>query len=186
MFSVGEKVIHCVHGAGVITAKKKMQFTETPNCYLVIQIFGSRSTLMVPADKAEARLRPVSKRTTLRHLLTGELAGEPEELPQDYKERTKQIEGKLKSGEIKEWIEIVRDLTYREEKGSLSSADQQLLERAMDLLSGEVALIQGIAQEEAKSRLVSIVQRRDESDDHQAENTSWWQVLGQKMVESFT
>ncbi len=182
MFSVGEKVIHCVHGAGVITARQEMKLTDTSNCYFVIQMFGSRSTLMVPTDRAEQRLRPVAKGATLRRLLAGDLAGRPGELPQDHKERTKQIEDKLKSGRTKEWIEIVRDLTYREAQSSLSSADQQLLERVMDLLSGEIALAQGIEQGEAKACLVSIVQRRGEFDDQQIESANWWQTLGQKVT----
>jgi RNA polymerase-interacting CarD/CdnL/TRCF family regulator len=186
MFSVGEKVIHCVHGAGVITAKKEMLFTDAPICYFVIQMFGSRSTLMVPTDRAEQRLRPVAKRTALRRLLTGDLAGQPDELPQDHKERAKQLEDKLKSGGTREWLEIVRDLTYREERGSLSSSDQQLLERTLDLLSGEIALVQDIAQAEAKARLVSIVQHRDEPDEQQVESSSWWQTLGKKVAKSFT
>lgn len=176
MFSVGDKVMHCTHGAGVITEKKEMQITDTPHCYLVIQLLGSNSTLMVPTDRAE-RLRPVSERATLRRLLTSELAGEPEELDQDYRKRTKHVEDKMKSGGAKEWIEIIRDLTCREDQGLLSSADRQLLDRAMNLVSGELTLAYGLLQEEARSHLKSMVQRRHELAEHQDEHSSWLQML---------
>jgi CarD family transcriptional regulator len=184
VFSVGDKVIHCAQGAGVITEKKDMQITEMPKSYLVIRMLGSGSTLMVPSDKAEQRLRPVCRRTALRRLLTVELAGKSRELPQDYKERAKHIESKLKSGETKEWVEVVRDLTYRDEQGSLSTGDRQLLDRAIDLLSGELALAQGIDQEEAMFRLKSVAQRRGELADS-LENFDWLRALGQKVVEPF-
>jgi CarD family transcriptional regulator len=185
MFSVGDKVMHCTHGAGVITEKKKMHITDTPHCYLVIQLLGSDSTLMVPKDQAEERLRPVCKGATLRRLLTSELAGEPEKLPQDYKERQKCIEGKLKSGETQVWIEVVRDLTWQSKQKPLSQGDQKLLDRAMDLLSGELALAHGIPLEEAEPRLDSMVQRRHELADGQGERLSWWQTLEQKVREPF-
>jgi len=186
MFSVGDKVMHCTHGAGIITEKKEMQITKTPRCYLVIQMLGSDSTLMIPIDKAEQRLRPARKEISLRQLLTDELASEPEKLPQDYKERTKHIESKLKSGETKKWIEIVRDLSHREEQGKLSSGDRRLLDRAIDLLSGELALAQEIGQEQAKTHLKSIVQRRGEITDRRVKSSNWWQTLGPRVMESLT
>ena len=118
---------------------------------------GSPSTLIIPADRAEQRLRPVSKVAKLRRLLKSKLAGKPRELSSDYKKRTERIGSKLQSGEIEEWIEVVRDLSYRGQQGSLSASDKRQLNRAVDLLSGELALAQGIGQEEAKLRLSSIV-----------------------------
>jgi CarD family transcriptional regulator len=185
MFAVGDKVIHYTRGAGVITDKKEMRITETPRRYLVLQMLGSTSTLMVPTDQAEERLRPACKKTKLRRLLASELASEPEELPGDYKKRQKHLEGKLKSGETTEWIEVVRDLTYRDEQKQLSTGDRQLLDRAMDLLAGELALAHGVPQEQAMPRLKSLIQRRDELAEHQSESSGWWQTLGQKVMEPF-
>ena len=186
MFSVGEKVMHCAHGAGVITEKKEMQIVETPKRYFVIQLLGSDSTLMVPTDQAEERLRPACKRATLRRLLMSELTSEPEELPGDYKTRQKHLENKLKSGETQGWIEVVRDLTFQGEQKPLSQGDQKLLDRAMDLLSGELALAQGIPQQEAMPRLKSMVEGRRQLVDRPIESSSWWQTLGQRVIEPFT
>jgi len=185
MFSVGDNVIHCAHGAGIITEKKKMQITDTPKQYLVIQMLGSDSTLMVPVNQAEERLRPACERTELQHLLMSELSSEPEALPQDYKQRTKHLESKIKSGQVKKWIGVVRDLMHRDEQRSLSEGDQKLLDRAMDLLSGELALAQGISQAEAMPRLRSMIQHRHELADHPTENTKWWRTLGQKVTGPF-
>ena len=186
MYSVGDKVIHCAHGAGVITDKKEMQITDTPHCYLVIQLLGSHSTLMVPTDQAGERLRPACERAKLHHLLTSELPGEPQEMPGDYRDRQKYVEEKLKSGETKAWIEVIRDLTDRAEQNSLSSADQRLLDRAVDLVSGELALAQGIPQQEAMPRLKSMVEHRHQLVDRPVESPGWWQTLGQRVIEPFT
>lgn len=165
MFAVGDKVIHRVYGAGVITARKEMQITETSNCYFVIQMIGSPSTLLVPTDHAEQKLRPVSRKASLRNLLVQELASAPDKLPADYKERAERVKSKLSSGEAKKWVQVVRNLTYRQQQGSLSSVDRKLLERAMHLLTEELALVLGIDQGEAEARLVSIVKGVTDDDE---------------------
>jgi RNA polymerase-interacting CarD/CdnL/TRCF family regulator len=185
MFSVGDKVVHRVHGAGIITGKKERQLTETPHRYFVIEIPGFDSTLMVPTDKAGQCLRPVSKMATLRPLLTDILTGQPSELPKDYKERMEQIGNKLKSGETKKWIEVVRDLTHRQEQGWKSKVDQRLLDRTMHLLAGEFALAQGIDPEKAESRLAFIVEHPHEFKDQQA-STGWLRTLVQRIMRPFT
>jgi CarD family transcriptional regulator len=185
MYSVGDKVMHCAHGAGVITDKKEMQITDTPHCYLVIELLGSGSTLMVPTDQAEERLRPACERVELRRLLTSELAGDPQEMPGDYRERQKYIEEKLKSGKTKAWIGVIRDLAERAEQNPLSSGDQKYLDRAVDLVSGELALAQGIPQQEAMPRLKSMVERRHQLADRPIESPAWWQTLGQRVMEPF-
>jgi len=157
MFYVGDQVIHRVHGAGVITAEKEMRVTETSDIYLVIQMTGSNSTLMIPTDQAELCLRSVSPRAELASLLTDYLPSKPESLPKDYQDRNRFVEGKLKSGEAKMWIEIIRDMAYYKEQKSLSLSDRRLLERAMNLLTEELALARGTELEEAKTHLISIV-----------------------------
>ena len=185
MYSVGDKVIHRIHGAGIITEKKRMKITEKPARYLVIDLLGSRSTLMVPTDRAEQRLRPVSKITALRRLLVERMACQPSNLPQDYKKRAEQIRDKLKSGRVKKWIEVARDLMHRDEQKPLSPGDQKLLDRAVDLLSGELALAQGIEPEKAKCRLESILQRQHEFGDRRVETKGWLQTLSEKVLRPF-
>jgi CarD family transcriptional regulator len=186
VFSVGDKVVHRVHGAGIITDKKEMQITETSNRYLVIEMLGSHSTLMVPTDKADKRLRPPSKVTTLRHLLMDLLAGEPGSLPRDYKERAEQTGSKLKSGKVKKWIEVVRDLTYLKDQRPLGQTDRRGLNQAMHLLTTELALVQGIDPEKAEIHLASIIQCRHEPKDQQTDTQGWLQTLRQRVMGPFT
>jgi CarD family transcriptional regulator len=186
MFSVGDKVVHRVHGAGIITEKKELQLTETPHRYFVIEMPGSGSTVMVPTDKAGQRLRTISEGPTLRSLLTGKLVQQPSKLPKDYRERREQVNNKLKSGEVRKWIEVVRDLTHRGEQGHKSKIDRRLLNRAMHLLATEFAIAQGIGPEKAERRLSSIVQRRHELKDRQTGSQGWWQTLRQRVMMPFT
>ncbi len=162
MFSVGDKVVHSTHGAGIITTKKEMQLTKTPNSYFVVEMPGADSTLMVPTDQAGQRLRPVSTVTTLNRLLTDVLTRQPTKLPKEFKKRAKQINVKLTSGKIRRWIEVIRDLSHLREQRPLCKTDKRRLERAIQLSAGELALAQEIDREKARSRLASLVEHSQE------------------------
>ena len=185
MFLVGDKVVHRVHGAGIITGRREKQLTKTPHRYLVMEMVGPRSTLMVPIDKAGQCLRPLSKMTTLRHLLMSILAGEPDNLSKDYKERAEQTGSKLKSGKIEWWIEVVRDLTHLKEQRPLGQTDRRGLNRAMHLLASELALAQRIDLHKAESRLALIVEHPKEFKDQQA-GTRWLRTVVQRIMRPFT
>ncbi len=186
MFSVGDEVVHRIHGAGIITEKKEMQMAEAAHRYFVIEMVGPHSTLMVPIDEAEQCLRPVSKMPTLRRLLTDILAGEPGNLPKDYKARAEQTGDKLKSGKIKKWIEVVRDLTYLKEQRPLGQTDRQGLNRAIHLLAAELALAQGMDREKAELFLASIVAHRHELKEQPASTSGWLQTIRQRVMKPFT
>ena len=141
---------------------------------------------MVPIDKAEKRLRPVSKMPTLRRLLMDILPGEPGNLPKDYKERAEQTGSKLKSGKIKRWIEVVRDLTCLKDQRPLCQTDRRGLDRAIHLLTTELALVQEIDPEKAERHLASLVQHRHEFKDRQTDTQGWWQTLKQRVLGPFT
>lgn len=185
MYTVGDKVIHRSRGAGVITEEKVMEVVAEPENYLVIQMLRLDSTLMVPAEGADDRLRPASEPTRLRRLLTSELANEPANLPKNYKKRTKHVEKMLKTGETVEWIRVVRDMMHRDEQSPLSTGDKRMLDRATELLAGEFALAYGISLEDAVIHLQSMVRRREELAERQVAGSDWWQTFSRRLTQSF-
>jgi CarD family transcriptional regulator len=187
MYSVGDKVVHFTHGAGVITEEKVMEVVAEPEDYLVIQMLRLDSTLMVPSEGADERLRPACEKIELGRLLADELANKPAKLPKNYKKRTKHVEKMLKTGETVEWIKVVRDMTHRDEQKPLSTGDRKLLDRATELLAGELALAHGISLEEAVVHLQSMVRRREELVEQEVSSpdADWWQAFSRRIAQSF-
>jgi len=65
------------------------------------------------------------------------------------------------------------------------TSDRKLLDRALDLLSGELALARGIAQEKVEHHLASIFQRQHKFGEQQVETKGWLQTLTEKVMAPF-
>jgi CarD family transcriptional regulator len=153
MFKVGDKIVHPAHGAGVVTAIETVDLLDEFSRYYIIDPIASDVRLMVPVRTAQeigvrqaVRLQEAFRALDL-------LKGTPALLPEDYKERQAQIEEKLEGGNFVAVTEVVRDLYWLQQESGLTAKDTSLLERARQLLVGELAVTAEIELEEAKQEL---------------------------------
>lgn len=139
-FAVGDKVMYPHRGAGKIVGVENQELVEGFENYYVIEIPRDRLTLRVPFGKAsDLGLRPVMTKTKMNRILRV-LRSQPEELPNEYKERQQLIEIKLRTCSAKEIAEAVRDLTWHEQRAHLTKRDNDLLSQGRDLLASEMAM----------------------------------------------
>ena len=110
--------------------------------------------IMVPVEKVkDVGLRNVLKRSGIARVLRV-LRSTPDELSSDHKERQKLATEKLQSSNLIEIAEVMRNLSWQQQrKGHLGSKDTRLLERARDLLAGELAVADGLGIEGALTRI---------------------------------
>jgi CarD family transcriptional regulator len=142
-YEIGDKIMHPAHGAGEITAVKDIELVEGFEHYYEIRIPAESLTLNIPMRKMdEMGVRPVMKAKKLERVLET-LSAIPEELSDNYKSRLAVIDRKIKSGEPIPLAEAVRDMTWRDETGSLTRGDAKLLSVAREQLAAEMALVMG-------------------------------------------
>jgi CarD family transcriptional regulator len=117
--------------------------------YYLIEMLGAGGTLMTPVAKAdEIGLRPAIDDETVRALLRS-FSDQPTTLSQDFRERQVDIEDRLKDGDIFVSAAVIRDLAwYRKDQG-LTKRDAQLMQRAEELVAGELALVEDIDLKDA-------------------------------------
>ncbi len=153
MFDIGDKVVHPIHGAGLVTGIKKQDLLEQFHRYYVIDLAVDRRTLMIPVSKAEEiGLRSISQQAALAQIWhTLGTADEP--LSDDYKERQKHIQEKLRTGDVIKVAEVIRDLSALKRDDHLTSFDTKLFERAQQFLACEVALAEGVQVSEAEQMI---------------------------------
>lgn len=143
-FSIGDKVVHPIHGAGQITGVEHRELVEGFSHYYVLDISGKGLTMYIPMRKVdELGVRPVMSRAEFARVLDT-LSSTPRELPEDHKERQKQILEKLKTGCPIQVAEAVRDLTEHQRVDHLTRADSRLLDQGRELLAVEMALVADI------------------------------------------
>jgi CarD family transcriptional regulator len=157
MFSVGDKVVHPGYGPGVIKGIERRQVIGEEKRYYVIDILTGGTTLMTPVAQAEnVGLRPALSDAQVKRLLRA-LKEPPNSLSFDFRERQTIIEERLKETDVFVTAEVLRDMTWYGQSRGLTKRDTQLLQRAEDLIAGELALIWDVEVSEATEQVQAVL-----------------------------
>ncbi len=130
--------------------------------YLTIKILHNDMTVMVPADNAHrAGLRRVIDEEQVRRVIDV-LTGEVSEMPKNWNRRFKYNREKIKTGDVFELAEVVRNLAIREWEKGLSTGEKQMYTRAKKILASELMYALEKNEEEAEAYLDDILSRTSE------------------------
>jgi CarD family transcriptional regulator len=158
MFTTGDKVVHPGHGPGVIRGIERRRMLGEEKQYYIIDMVAGSGTLMTPVAKAdEIGLRPAISNVSVKRLLN-ELAEEPATLPNDFRERQNDVEERLKEGDVFVVARVIRDLAWYGQNQGLTKRDSQLMQRAEELVAGELALVKGIEIKEALDQVQAVME----------------------------
>ena len=148
-YKVGDKVVYPHHGAGTVTKKEKRNVLGQKREYLTIRILHNDMTVMVPVDSADqAGLRRVITPNDVGQVLTV-LSQDETTMPKNWNRRFKHNREKIKTGDIFELAEVVRNLSLRDSAKGLSTGEKQMFNRAKKILSSELMYAQGLDESEA-------------------------------------
>ena len=143
-FSVGDAVVHPHHGPGWITAMERRELLDGKKLYYEIEIPVQELSVCVPGQAMQDMgVRPAMSRSRFPGVLA-RLQDEPRTLPGDYKVRQEEIWEQLRTGRTMLLAEVVRDLTWHEEREHLTKKDGEYLSRAKSRLAAELALVSGM------------------------------------------
>ena len=105
--------------------------------YLTINILHNNMTVMVPCENAHrAGLRRVIDEEQVKKVI-GVLTDEVSEMPKNWNRRFKHNREKIKTGDVYELAEVVRNLAIREMEKGLSTGEKQMYTRAKKILASE-------------------------------------------------
>jgi CarD family transcriptional regulator len=150
-FSEGDRVVYPNHGAGCVSKIEERTILGECRRYYVVYLPGAELTVSVPAE-GETGLRACADEESVAEAL-GLLGGEVTEMPSNWNHRLKHNQGKIKSGEIHQVAEVVRNLSRYGADSGLSTGERTMLMKARQILSSEVALVKNVEPAEAE-RLV--------------------------------
>jgi CarD family transcriptional regulator len=152
-FDVGDKVVYPHHGAAVIESREKKTAFGEEKEYLVLRLAYGDLTLMVPADNTdEVGLREVINDEEVEEVFAV-LRKKEARMPTNWSRRFKNHVEKLKSGDIYQVAEVVRNLALREADKGLSAGEKSMFVKARQVLVSELAFALDISEEEAMKRL---------------------------------
>tara|TARA_B100001029_G_C15029797_1_gene436151 strand:- start:122 stop:640 length:519 start_codon:yes stop_codon:yes gene_type:complete len=148
-FKKGDRVVYPHHGAAIIEDKKLKTIFGSRKEYLILRMVMDNMTLSVPADKAEE--------VGMRWPISGEdvddlfdvLKRRDVREPSNWSRRFKNHQEKLKSGDVYQVAEVVRNLALRERDKGLSAGEKSLFNKAMSVLVSELSFALEVSDEEA-------------------------------------
>jgi len=137
-FECGDHVVYPHHGAGKVLKKERRKMFGEEREYLTIKILHNDMTVMVPCENAAlAGLRRVIDEETVQKVLAV-LQDDVSEMPKNWNRRFKHNRDKIKTGDIYELAEVVRNLAIREHHKGLSTGEKQMFTRAKKILASEL------------------------------------------------
>jgi CarD family transcriptional regulator len=152
-FDVGDKVVYPQHGAAIIERREKRTAFGEEKEYLVLRVPHGDLTLMVPADNAEqVGLRDVINDEEVEEVFAV-LRKKEARMPTNWSRRFKNHVEKLKSGDIYQVAEVVRNLSLRDKEKGLSAGEKRMLAKARQILTSELSFALGVTEEQAEDRL---------------------------------
>jgi CarD family transcriptional regulator len=159
-FEIGDNVVYPHHGAGVVLKKETKDLLGEKRDYLTIKILHNNMTVMVPCENAH--------RAGLRRVIDGDevnkvievLTGEVSEMPKNWNRRFKHNREKIKTGNVFELAEVVRNLAIREWEKGLSTGEKQMYTRAKKILASEFMYALGKDEDGAEAYLDELLEGR--------------------------
>ena len=157
MFDVGDKVVYPHHGAGTVIKKEKRAVLGQTREYLTIQILHNDMTVNVPTESAEkVGLRGVIEEDLITVVVKALTAGESE-MPKNWNRRFKHNRDKMKTGDIFELAEVVKNLSLRDHEKGLSTGEKQMFVKAKKILASELMYAKGVDEDEAAEWLEGVL-----------------------------
>ncbi len=151
MFSVGDRIVYPMQGAGIIQKIEEKKILGESRLYYILKLPGNDINIMIPVDSGESiGIREVSSREKMGEVL--KLLGE-ESTPMDpnWNRRYRENMEKLKSGDIRQVAGVVRNLIRNDRTKKLSTGERKLLTGAKRILVSEFILSMNLTQDEAES-----------------------------------
>jgi CarD family transcriptional regulator len=147
LYQVGDKVVYPHHGAGTVVKKEKREVLGEQREYLTIQILHNDMTVQVPSENCDkVGLRRVIGEKDIGGVLKA-LTGVSTEMPKNWNRRFKHNRDKMKTGDILELAEVVRNLALRDREKGLSTGEKQMFVKAKKILASELMYAKGMDED---------------------------------------
>jgi CarD family transcriptional regulator len=159
-FEEGDNVVYPHHGAGMVLKKESRELMGEKRDYLTIKILHNDMTVMVPCENAHrAGLRRVIGEDDVKRV-TDVLTGEVSDMPKNWNRRFKYNREKIKTGDVFELAEVVRNLAIREWEKGLSTGEKQMYTRAKKILASEFMYALDKDEEGAEEYIDELLEER--------------------------
>ena len=139
MFNIGDKIVYPMHGAGTIDSIEEKDILGEKQSYYILRMPGEVK-VMVPIKNAEqVGVRSIIDKGSADKVFKI-LEQDETEMNKNWNKRYRDNMDKLKSGDIYEIADVVRNLSFKKKEKGLSTGENKMLTNAKQILVSELVL----------------------------------------------
>lgn len=140
MFDIGDKVVYPMHGAGIIEGIEEREILGEKQSYYILRFPVGDMKVMIPiANVEQIGIREVIPNEEVDKVVEF-LTNDKTSMSSNWNKRYRQNMEKMKTGDIYEVAEVVRNLMLRDREKGLSTAERKMLSNARQILISELVL----------------------------------------------
>jgi len=157
VYQIGDKVVHPMHGAGVIDSVVQRKVSGKMQDYYLLKLSAGSMMVMIPTDNTEEiGMRPVVSGKEAVALL-GAMEHIEVDMTQNWNRRYRENMVRLKSGDLLEVARVIKGLMLRDDQRGLSNGERKMLHMAKQILISELVLAQSLPYETVEKRVDQVL-----------------------------
>ncbi|MFG6350962.1 MAG: CarD family transcriptional regulator [Oscillospiraceae bacterium] len=157
MYQIGDKVVHPMHGAGVIDSIVQKKVAGQLQDYYLLKLSVGSMTVMIPTGNTqEIGVRPVVSDQEAENLISA-MEHIEVDMTQNWNRRYRENMVRLKSGDLLEVARVVKGLLLREEQRGLSNGERKMLHTAKQILISELVLAQSLPYKTVEANIDTVL-----------------------------
>ena len=160
MFSIGDLVVHPMHGAGVIDDIVRERVAGTTKEYYVFKMPMGGLILKIPTENSHAiGIRKVISKAEADELLE-EIPAIAVEHNANWNKRYQENLLRLKSGDLREVAQVIKGLMRRDTLRGLSTGERKMLHSAKQIMISELVLVLGSDYKSVEGQLDRVMSQK--------------------------
>ncbi len=159
MYQVGDKVVHPMHGAGIIDSIVQRKVAGQTQDYYLLKLSAGSMMVMIPTGSTEEiGVRPVVTVDQAEDILSA-MEHLEVDMTQNWNRRYRENMVRLKSGDLLEVARVIKGLMARESQRGLSNGERKMLHMAKQILISELVLAQSLPYETVEASVDSVLRQ---------------------------
>jgi len=157
MFNIGDKVVYPMHGAGIIESIEEKEILGNKQKYYIMRMPIGNMKVMIPLESvSDIGLREVINKEQVETVVEV-LRQNKTSMPNNWNRRYRVNMDKIRSGDILQVADVVRNLMLRDKEKGLSTGERKMLNNAKQILVSELVLVNNMDEDEIESMIEGII-----------------------------
>ena len=157
MYGIGDRIVHPMHGAGTVEDITTRLIDGKELEYYILKLPTNNMTVMVPVSSSkEIGIRDVISSAEADELLSLIPSLEIEDTA-NWNRRYRENAARIKTGDLKEVLAVIKNLLFREQKSGLSTGERKMLHSAHKILCSELVFAKNSTYSELEKEVDSLI-----------------------------